>query len=192
MLVYGKIKMNLQQSITVRKIKKGNIKAFEKLFKELYAPLCGFAQKFIDDKNKAEELVQDIFYNLWKNRVNLDIKISLKSYLYKSVQNNCLLIIQHKKVEEKYRKHLSITTNSSTQQTPDKVLEIKELNENIQTTLETLPERCREIFYLNRFEGLKYREIAERLSISQKTVEANITKALKVLRKNLTKEHWSI
>jgi len=182
--------MKILQKSVAKKIKSGNIKAFEKLFKELYAPLCRSAQKYINDTNKVEEIVQDIFYNLWKNRENLDIKISLKSYLYKSVQNSCLLLIQHEKVVEKYRTHIIYATKSDVQKTPDKVLEAKELNESIKASMEQLPERCREIFYLNRFEGLKYREIAERLSISQKTVEANISKALKLLRKNLTNEHF--
>ncbi len=177
--------MNIIQKGIANKIKKGNIKAFEQLFRDLYVPLCAYANKFIDDKDKSEELVQETFYNLWKNRENLNIRISLKSYLYKSVQNSCLLTIQHEKVKEKYRLHVLNTGNTEGGKAPDKLLEEKELDKNIQETMNKLPERCREIFYLNRYEGLKYREIAEKLSISQKTVEANISKALKLLRKNI-------
>ena len=182
--------MNKKQQRILKKIKSGNISAFETLFRELYAPMCGFADKIINDKDKAEELVQDIFYNLWKNRKNIDIQVSLKSYLYKSLQNACFQLKQHHQVEEKYRLHIINTTNSKSSTTPDKVLEQKELSENIQKTMESLPERCRRIFYMNRYEGLKYKEIAEKLSISQKTVEANISKALKLLRKNLSNEQF--
>jgi RNA polymerase sigma-70 factor (ECF subfamily) len=178
--------MNLGAKSTVNQIKNGNIKAFEQLFRDLYAPLCGFAQKIVEDKDKAEELVQDVFYKLWKNKNNLNIRVSLKSYLYKSVQNSCLLTIQHNKVKEKYKAHIISTKDSSNVKTPEKELETKELHEKINKTMEELPERCREIFYLSKYEGLKYREIAEKLSISQKTVEANISKALKILRKNLS------
>ena len=178
--------MNFIQKSIADKIKQGNIKAFEQIFRDLYAPLCVYANKFIDDKDKSEELVQDTFYNLWKNREALNIRISLKSYLYKSVQNACLLMIQHDKVKEKYRTYVINSRNTGGEKTPDKLLEEKELDKSIQDTMKKLPERCREIFYLNRYEGLKYREIAEKLSISQKTVEANISKALKILRKNLS------
>ncbi|MCF6241062.1 MAG: RNA polymerase sigma-70 factor [Bacteroidales bacterium] len=181
--------MNFIKKSIADKIKQGNIKAFEQLFRDLYAPLCAYANKYVDDKDKSEELVQNTFYNLWKNRKSLNIKSSLKSYLYKSVQNACLLQIQHEKVKEKYRTHILNTEKTGEERAPDKLLEIKELNKNIQETMEKLPERCREIFYLNRYEGLKYREIAEKLSISQKTVEANISKALKLLRKNLSNNY---
>lgn len=177
--------MNFTQKGIADKIKKGNIKAFEQLFRDLYVPLCAYANKFITDHNKSEELVQETFYKLWKNRESLNIRISLKSYLYKSVQNSCLLSIQHEKVKEKYRLHILHTDNTQGNETPDKLLEEKELDKSIRETMNELPERCREIFYLNRYEGLKYREIAEKLSISQKTVEANISKALKLLRKNI-------
>ena len=187
--VFIKPEMNFIQKGIANKIKEGNIKAFEQLFRDLYVPLCAYANKFVDDKDKSEELVQETFYNLWKNRGNLNIRISLKSYLYKSVQNSCLLTIQHEKVKEKYRLHILNSGNTEGEKTPDKLLEEKELNKSIQETMDKLPERCREIFYLNRYEGLKYREIAEKLSISQKTVEANISKALKLLRKNIGNKH---
>lgn len=173
----------LQKSI-IQKIKQGNIHAFEEVFRELYSPLSGYANKIINDRDKAEEIVQDVFYIIWKNRERLTISTSLKSYLYKSVQNSCLQIIQHESVKEKYRQFV-INRDGDKQPSPDVELEVQEINKAINRTLAALPERCREIFNMNRFEGLKYKEIAEKLSISQKTVEANISKALKHLRKDL-------
>ncbi len=168
----------------VERIKQGDIQAYEKIFRELYSPLCGYANKIIGDHNRAEEMVQDVFFNIWKNRERLTVKISLKSYLYKSVKNACLQIAQHQLVKDKYKQFVS-TAERDIQPNPQTDLELKEINMAIDKTLDTLPQRCKEIFYLNRFDGLKYKEIAEKLSISQKTVEANISKALKHLRKNL-------
>jgi len=169
---------------TAQKIKNGNIKAFEQVFRELYSPLAGYANKIINDNNKAEEIVQEVFYVIWKNRESITISSSIKSYLYKSVQNSCLQNIQHELVKEKYKTYI-ININENKQLGPDTEMEVQEIKNEINRTLADLPERCRDIFNMNRFEGLKYREIADKLMISQKTVEANISKALKHLRKNL-------
>ena len=176
--------MNFVQKNIVNKIKQGDIRVFEKVFRDLYAPLCGYANKIIHDKDKAEELVQEVFYIIWKKRERLMISVSLKSYLYKSVQNSCLQLSQHEVVKDKYRQYI-INGEHNNILNPEKELEVQEINRAIDKTLDNLPERCKKIFQMNRFEGLKYREIAEKLSISQKTVEANISKALHHLRKNL-------
>ena len=176
--------MILLHKNTAQKIKNGDINAFEQVFRELYSPLAGYANKIINDNDKAEEIVQEVFYVIWKNRESLTISSSIKSYLYKSVQNSCLQTIQHELVKEKYKSYI-INVNENRQLGPDTEIEVQEIKNEINRTLADLPERCRDIFNMNRFEGLKYREIADRLMISQKTVEANISKALKHLRKNL-------
>lgn len=176
--------MNILQKNIVDKIKHGDISAFEKVFRDLYAPLCAYANKIINDKDKAEELVQEIFYVIWKKKAQLTISVSLKSYLYKSVQNSCFQLAQHQMVKDKYKQYV-VNRKEESYNSPDKELEMKEINLAIDKTLDGLPERCKTIFQMSRFEGLKYREIAEQLSISQKTVEANISKALRQLRKNL-------
>jgi RNA polymerase sigma-70 factor, ECF subfamily len=173
-----------RMDLVVKKIQAGDLKEFERLFKDLYSPLCSYANRIIRDKDKAEEIVQDIFYTIWKNRANLEIKVSLKSYLYRAVHNNCLQTIEHYVVEEKYIQYIK---NGDMQPEPDPLheMELKEMNKVIDDTIEGLPERCRQIFRMNRFDGLKYREIAEILRISIKTVEADMGKALQAFRQNL-------
>ncbi len=170
--------------ISLKRIQTGDLKEFERLFKELYAPLCTFASKFLGDNDKAEEIVQDIFYGIWKNREKLEIKISFKSYLYRSVQNNCLQVIQHHQVEDRYKQHM-VNNMVEFQIDPMQEMELEEMNQLIEKTLESLPEKCKQIFSMSRFDGLKYKEIAEKLNISVKTVEANMGKALNAFRQNL-------
>ncbi len=167
-----------------KRIQKGDLKEFERLFKELYSPLCLYANKYLQDADKAEEIVQDIFYGIWKNRAKLNIKVSFKSYLYRAVQNNCLQLIQHSAVEDRYKQYVKKEVTHF-QSDPAKEMELQEMNKVVEQTLDSLPDRCKEIFSMSRFEGLKYREIAEKLQISTKTVEANMGKALQAFRKSL-------
>jgi RNA polymerase sigma-70 factor (ECF subfamily) len=134
--------------------------------------------------DSAEDIVQDLFYNYWKNREKIDITTSLKSYLYQAVRNKCLKAIDHQQVKERYTNELQVQSQGDGDLTPTNI-EAEELNQIIENTIDELPERCKEIFILNRFEGMKYHEIAQKLSISIKTVEANMGKALKIFRVNL-------
>jgi RNA polymerase sigma-70 factor (ECF subfamily) len=165
-------------------IKKGNLITFEKLFRKYYAGLCNYANKYLKDLDRAEEVVQELFYKLWEKRNNLDINVSLKSYLYRAVYNGCLQYLNHRAIEIKYEKYYK-RQNKEYDRDASEAINMQELNEIINKTLNSLPERCRNIFQLNRYDGLKYREIAEKLDLSIKTVEANMGKALKLLRKNL-------
>ncbi len=178
--------MKLIKTKTFEKIKSGNIKVFENVFREYYPILCSFANKIIRDKDKSEEVVQDIFYNIWKKKKIIDINTSLKSYLFKSVQNKCYQIEKHKVIENKYKTFVKNDT-SNIYITPFDELKLQEVNNLIEATLNSLPENCNRIFKMSRFEGLKYKEIAEKLSISVKTVEANMSKALKKFRTNFKK-----
>jgi RNA polymerase sigma-70 factor (ECF subfamily) len=167
---------------TIKKIKSGDIKTFEKQFRLLYPPLCGYANKILNNKDNAEEVVQEVFFNLWKNKKKLNIEKSLKSYLYKSVFNKCIHQIEHKKVKDKYLGTLKPDLHLDSD--IEKAIISGELYIIYKNTLEKLPERCRKIFKMSRNYGLKYSEIATKLSISVKTVEASITKSLKILRYN--------
>ncbi len=162
----------------------GDIKAFESLFRSSYSSLVKYSASIVKDKDTAEEIVQDLFYRLWKERDRLKIRSSLHGYLFRSTYNRSLKWIEHMKVVKKYESDSTLTEMESPT-TPIQHLQFGELQETIALTLERLPERCGEIFCLNRFEGLKYREIADRLSISVKTVEANMGRALREFRKTI-------
>jgi RNA polymerase sigma-70 factor (ECF subfamily) len=177
-------------SATTGQISFMDLQSFEAMFRQYYQMLCSYAYRFVNDKDTAEEIVQELFYKLWEKRSELRINSSLKSYLYSAVHNRCLKFIEHKNVESKYRNYF-LLHESEINNEPQQSSNIRELQEIIENTLDSMPERCSRIFRLNRFEGLKYYEIAEKLSISIKTVEANMGKALKILRKNL-KEYVEI
>ena len=176
--------MKITDQKIIDEIKRGNLKTFELLFKKLYAGLCNYANKYINDLDVSEEIVQELFYKLWEKRNTLNINVSLKSYLYRSVYNGCLQYLNHKTVELKYENYSKNQNNDYVRDASDHV-KLQELYEIINKTLDALPERCSKIFKLNRFEGLRYWEIAEKLSLSIKTIEANMGRALKLFRKNL-------
>lgn len=172
---------------TQKRIKQSDISAFELLFREFYAPLCHFAVGFVNDLDAAEEIVQEFFYNYWKNREKIQIRISVKSYLYRSIRNLSLKHLEQQQVRRRYAAQVMAATDESRQDNQLDLLQAKEMQFIIDQTLDALPERCSLIFRMSRLEGKKYQEIAEALSISVKTVEANIGKALHHLRLNLEK-----
>jgi RNA polymerase sigma-70 factor (ECF subfamily) len=174
--------MGSEDEITGR-IRMGDIKAFESLFRSSYSSLVKYATTILKDYDTAEEIVQDLFYRLWKERQKMTIESSLNGYLFRSVYNRCLHHIDHQKVVQRHQSDMKYSGGYDSPETPLQAVQFGELQEKIASTLEQLPDRCGEIFYLNRFEGLKYKEIADRLSISVKTVEANIGRALKEFRK---------
>jgi len=137
-------------------------------------------------KEVAEEVVQDVFFNIWKNRETIRIRYSVKSYLYRSAYNHSMMHLR-KMRREHFMDDVSGPEPEMNAPDPSQVIQLDEVSELISLTLEKLPERTREIFRMNRQEGLKYREIAEKLSISVKTVEANMGKALKALRNSMEK-----
>jgi RNA polymerase sigma-70 factor, ECF subfamily len=169
-----------------RRTRNDDISAFEMLFRKYYASLVTYAYSFIKDKDASEEIVQEFFYNYWKKRKDIKIKISIQSYLYRSIRNNSLKYLDALAVRRKYADSVLLQTKDQAGYEGGE-LELTELNELIEETLAKLPERCSLIFRMSRFEGLKYEEIATELSISVKTVEANMGKALRLLRERLGK-----
>lgn len=160
---------------------------FESLFKDLYAQLYRYASGILSDDMQAEEVVQDVFLKLWQQREQISIEINVQSYLYRAVHNHCMNILNHRKVKEKYLVH----ARSRTAQyaiSPAESIYANELKANIVSAMAKIPEKCRAVFHLSRQEELSYREIAERLGISVKTVENQISKALRILREEL-KDH---
>ena len=176
--------MILKEQQQLRKIQKGDIASFEALFHHYYNGLCGYSTRLVGMKEVAEEVVQDVFFNIWKNRETLRIRQSIQSYLYRAAYNNSMMYLR-KMRREYFMEDLSRPEPGDITPDPSQVIQLDEVSNLISQTLESLPERCREIFRLNRQEGLKYREIAQKLSISEKTVEANMGKALKALRNSM-------
>jgi RNA polymerase sigma-70 factor, ECF subfamily len=167
------------------KIKNGDIKAFEIVFREYYAPLTLFANSMLNDKDQAEEIVQDLFYHFWKNRDKISIESSLKSYLFQSIRNKVLKHVRHENVKQKYAEHFLEQSAGEQANISMSAYELKELETMVNKVLDRLPGNCSLIFRMNRFEGLKYREIADKLNISVKTVESNMSRALNEFRNEL-------
>lgn len=157
---------------------------FEHLFKTLFPSLTHFARKYVPDTDTAKEITHDVFLNLWEKRKNIDSSKSLKSYLYTSVYNRCMNYIRDNR---KFNRDVQIfpVLEQEEQSVPHDHLEEQELESRIIDSMNSLPDRCREIFMLNRFEGNKYAEIAEKMNISVKTVETQMSKALRILREKL-------
>lgn len=158
-------------------------KAFEKLFHHYYGHLCLFASRILHDDISAEEIVQDFFVKLWEKRHQLSIETSVKNYLFRSIKNLCLNLIQHNKI--KLRHAQSILSDAKNIQPKEAGFIEIDLAEKIETSIQSLPEKRREIFRLSREEGLKYREIAKKLNISIKTVETQMSLAIRTLREKL-------
>jgi len=153
-------------------------------FKSYYQPLCNYAYSFLQDKEEAEEIVQSTFISVWEKRETLSIRTSAKSYLYAMVRNACLNVIKHEKIKQRYVNE-ELAMASPGYESVAHAVTSSELEGRIQEAIETLPEQCRLVFKLSRFEDLKYSEIAEQLNISVKTVENHMGKALKIMREQL-------
>ena len=175
--------MSITDLELLERVRKGDEKAFEMLFRTYYKSLCLFAFRILKDDEVAEEIVQDIYYYLWEKRENLELTTSVKSYLFKSVYNNSLKYLRHQKIVKNYESRVSKDDQMFDIQ--ENHAEIGEITHIIKLTLEQVPVRTREIFELNRNEGLKYQEISDKLEISIKTVEAHMTSILKLFRENL-------
>jgi RNA polymerase sigma-70 factor (ECF subfamily) len=169
----------------IGRIRNGDKGQFELLFRSSYVSLVRYAKTLIKDHDTAEEIVQDLFFRLWQDREKLNIESSLNGYLFRSVHNKCLHYIEHKKVVDRHAGEMLLSRQED-QESPSDILLYKELQAKIAAILERLPERCGQIFYMSRFEGLKYAEIAEKLSVSIKTVESNMGRALKEFRNELS------
>jgi RNA polymerase sigma-70 factor (ECF subfamily) len=175
----------IRDSEIIRRIRQGDTGQFELLFRSSYVSLVRYARTLIKDQDSAEEIVQDLFFRIWKDKEKIKIESSLNGYLFRSVHNRCLHYIEHNRVVERHAQEMSYHQTEN-QESPSDILHYKELQARIASILERLPERCGQIFCMSRFEGLKYAEIAEKLSVSVKTVEANMGRALKEFRKELT------
>jgi RNA polymerase sigma-70 factor, ECF subfamily len=158
--------------------------AFEQVFKQHYKHLHAYAFTLVKDDDLAEEVVQNVFYKLWERSAELNITSTVAAYLYRAVHNESLNHLKHLKVRSQHQLYVSHRIDSHTD-TATKKLQLKELEKRLHAALSELPEGCRTVFQLSRFEELRYSEIADVLGISIKTVENQMGKALKLLRTKL-------
>ena len=171
---------NLDQ-IIISGLVSGEKKAFDLLFQQNYSNLCHYAESMVHDHDVAEDVVQDLFAELWINRERLAIRSSLRSYLMRSAFNACLDYMKHLKIRKKFRSEVMTGMSLLTEgDVPD-----TEILKKIESSIDELPEQCRKIFKLSRFDNLKYREIARVLNISENTVDTQIRRALNKLRHDL-------
>lgn len=159
--------------------------AFEDLFKAHFKGLHAYAYTIVKNEVIAEEIVQSIFLKLWEKRSALTIHTSIKAFLYRSVYNESLNYHKHEKVKFSFQQHEVYTRGNELDDDSSNRVQLKELEVQLQRALNKLPEGCRTIFQMSRFEDLKYREIADHLNISIKTVENQMGKALRILRAEL-------
>lgn len=171
--------------LILRLIKEGDRLAFRHLFETWFTPLCRFMHLYISEKTVVEELALDLFMHIWENRQTLQIQVSLKSYLFQAARNRCLNELRKQKntvsLDEISGEIIDAGVYS---------LEETELHNLIQEAVLALPDKCREVFDLSRNESLSNREIADRMNISVKTVEAQITKALKRIKSFLGEAYF--
>ncbi|KEO72215.1 RNA polymerase sigma-70 factor [Anditalea andensis] len=165
-------------------IQQGDIPEFEMLFKNHYSPLCRFAFTYLADPDAAEEVVQATFIGFWEKLESTQIETSLKAYLYSSVRNACLNELKRQKVRQLHADKV-MAGGVSFSLPSDQFILKNELEEKIGEAIQSLPEQCRLIFRMSRYEELKYRDIADQLNISVKTVENQMGKALKLMRAQL-------
>ena len=171
------------ESVWAAQIRAGNADAFEKLFNAYCQPLINFAARYAKDVALAENMVQDVFLKIWKNREQLDPGLNIRAYLYTAVKNAALKHLRHADIRQKSVDRIKGLTAPA--RTPEDDLTEQELTDSIQRAIASLPDRCHKIFCMNRFDGLTYAEIAEVQNVSVKTVETHMGRALKSLRKQL-------
>ncbi|WP_099464825.1 RNA polymerase sigma-70 factor [Parabacteroides provencensis] len=169
-------------------IKNGNMTAFKSLFDSVYFQLYFHCRKFVPDSEDAKDLLQNVFLRFWEKRSEIDIHTSLNAYLFRSVQNECLNYIRSNRItttlEEGLPDNIRNDFNNN-EPSPFSDLAILEIEKIVENTIDKLPDQCKSIFKLSRINGLKNQEIADKLTISVRTVDTQIYRALKILKDKL-------
>lgn len=185
----GEVEINIghTEQKWVKQIREGNEHAFEKLFMKYYSSLVNFAFSYLKCNHIAEEVVQDIFADCWDRREELDHTRNIKTYLFQSVKFKSLDILKHRDVKNRYHKELK----SMREEKIEPEFKIDSTNQAfvkaVQKAIQALPDRAQRVYVLHRKEGLTYKEIADVMDISPKTVESQMSRALKILRNRLDK-----
>ena len=174
----------MEEETLIQRFINGDQTAFELLFRFYYPGLVTFVSRIISDRDEAEEIVQDFFVNVWTARKNIHQATSLKSYLFVSVKNRAFNYLKKEQIREKTINQLKEIVEKDILFQPDLFIE-SELQKQIALAMEKLPARTREVFMMSRFKGLSNDEIAALLELSKRTVETQISNALKILREEL-------
>lgn len=177
------------------RLRKGDLDAFEFLFRNYYSRLYAYVRTFVNNDLFAEDLVQGVFTSLWVKREEIDDEKSVSAYLMKNAKNACLDHLRHQVVEEKY---IVETKGTETQQLyyydflgskSENNIE-EDLKKAIEVAIENMPEKCKIVFQMRWFEGLKNREISEKLIISTTMVEKHLAKGISILKSQFKKEYY--
>jgi RNA polymerase sigma-70 factor (family 1) len=172
----------------LERLKQGDESVIEILFQTFYVGLCTYACDFLQDKQAAEDLVSDAFVRLWEKRQDLRIETSLRAYLFRLIHNKCVNYLDHKKVVRNYSEKSQELLSEEMRcylpgkESPFTILVSQEVADSIDKVISKLPAKCRKIFEMSRFDGLKYNEIARELGISLPTVKTQMSIALSRLR----------
>ena len=172
------------EKILVEKLKEGDKSAFSSLFTVYYSDLVMFANTILKDLDSSEEIVQDVFLKLWEDREVIIVTTTLKSFLLKLIQNRCLDWLRHAKVIHSHCESVMFSSPLLECDTENYILR-SEIEKIVKKALDKIPIEIAEPFRLNRYEGLKYREIAEKMQVSNRTVEVRVAKVLQILRNEL-------
>ena len=178
-------KVEYSDSTVISLLKEGSPKAFEWLFKAHFESLHAYAYTFLKDDEMAEEIVQNVFCRIWEKRNQLKTDGSLKSYLYRAVHNESLNYLKHQKVKASFGVYYAGQLQHDEEEQASGKIITAELQQRIEAAMNALPQQCRIIFQLSRFEQLKYQQIADHLGLAVKTVENQMGKALRIMRQKL-------
>ncbi|TSD64041.1 RNA polymerase sigma-70 factor [Inquilinus sp. KBS0705] len=181
---FHQLTVEYSDSTVITLLKQGSEKVFEKVFKDHFKTLHSYAYTFLKDDELAEEVVQNVFCRIWERREQLKTDGSIKAYLYRSVHNECLNYIKHQKVKAGFQVYYAAEMEQSEDNSSKKVM-ANELEKHIQKAMSELPQQCRIIFQMSRFDQLKYQQIADEMGLSIKTIENQMGKALKLMRLKL-------
>ncbi|NEW83410.1 MAG: RNA polymerase sigma-70 factor [Mariniphaga sp.] len=166
-------------------LREGEKIAFEEIYNDFFGVMYHLSVQYLHDPKASEEIVQDTFMKLWEIRETLNEQFNIRNFLYTITKNNCLNYLRNQKIALKHHqniKYLEIHFNYEALERLGSYMEFEELREKIDSAIAALPDDLRETFLLSRFEELHYKEIADKQSISIKTVEARMSKALRILR----------
>lgn len=174
--------INYYEALYLSIVLEDNHEAFKKLFYEFYPSLCVFAGRYVSSSETCEDVVQEVFLNIWKNRKTLNIHSSFRNFLVTSVRNKCTDYLRKQSSHERHMENYSLNSLSPS---PDDVYTINELEEMLQIALDKLPPNVQSAFNMSRIQKMTYNEIAAEMKVSPKTVESYISQALKLLREEL-------